>query len=62
MEQLLYLFEGHEDLLPLAEMSEEQMKGSRHERWIVVHGQVQQDSQEGTTPVVIQVEWSVLLT
>jgi len=56
------LFEGHEDLLPLAEVSEEQVQRSRHERRVIVHGQVQQDPQECTTAVVIQVQRSVLLT
>lgn len=50
-----YLFEGHEDLLPLTEVSEEQVKGPRHERRVIMHGQVQQDPQEGTTSMVIQV-------
>lgn len=36
-----YLFEGHEDLLPLAEVSEEEMERSRHERRVVMHCQVQ---------------------
>lgn len=39
-----YLFEGHEDLLPLAEVSEKQVKGSRHERRVIMHCQMQQDS------------------
>ena len=38
-----YLFEGHEDFLPLAEVSKEQVERSRHEGWVVMHGQVQQD-------------------
>ncbi len=56
------MFEGHENLLSLAEVSEEKVKGSRHERRVIMHGQVQQDPEEGTTSMVIQVEWSVFLT
>lgn len=39
-----YLFEGHEDLLPLAEVPEEKVKCSRYKRGVIVHGQMQQDS------------------
>lgn len=56
-----YLFESLQDLLPLAEMPEEQVERSGHQRRVVVHGEVQQDSQEGSATVIIQVEWRVLL-
>lgn len=55
-----YLFESHEDLLPLAEVSEEEVQGSRHQRGVIMHGQVQQDPQEGPAPVVVQVQRAVL--
>lgn len=38
-----YLFEGHEDLLSLTEVSEQQVKRSRHEGWVVMHCQMQKD-------------------
>ena len=59
---LQYLFEGHEDLLPLAEVPEEEVQGSRHQGRVVMHGQMEQDPQEGATSVVIQVQGCVLLT
>ena len=37
---VVYLFEGHEDLLSLAEVSEEQVEGPRHQGRIVMHGEV----------------------
>lgn len=55
------MFESHEDLLPLAEVSEEKVQGSRHQRGVIVHGQMQQDPKEGTASVVIQVQGAVLL-
>lgn len=39
----IYLFESHEDLLPLAEVSEEKVQGPRHERRVIMHGQMQED-------------------
>lgn len=57
-----YLFERLQDFLSLAEVSEEQVQGSGHQRRVVVHGQVKEDPQEGPAPVVIQVQWRVLFT
>lgn len=57
-----YLFESLQDFLPLAEVPEEQMQRSGHQRRVVVHGEVQQDPQEGSATVIIQVQWRVLLT
>lgn len=57
-----YLFERLQDFLPLAEMPEEQVERSGNQRRVVVHGEVQQDPQEGSATVIIQVEWRVLLT
>lgn len=57
-----YLFESHEDLLSLAEVSEEEVQGSRHQRGVIMHGQMQQDTQEGPAPVVVQVQRAVLFT
>lgn len=37
-ELLGYLLKGLQDLLPLAEVPKEQMKGSGHQRRIVMHG------------------------
>lgn len=51
----MYLFESHEDLLPLAEVSEEKVQGSRHQRRVIMHGQMQQDPQEGPASVVVQI-------
>lgn len=39
----IYLFESHENLLPLAEVSEEKVQGSRHEGRVIMHGQMQED-------------------
>lgn len=52
---MVYLFEGHEDFLPLAEVSEEQVKRSRHKRRVVVHRQMQQDPQKCPTTVIVQI-------
>lgn len=57
-----YLFESLQDFLPLAEMPKEQMQRSGHQRRVVVHSEVQQDPQEGSAAVIIQVQWRVLLT
>lgn len=51
----MYLFESHEDLLPLAEVSEEKVQGSRHQGRVIMHGQMQQDPEERTASVVVQV-------
>lgn len=59
---LLYLFEGLQDLLPLAEVPKQQLQGARHQGWVVVHRQVEQDSEEGSATVVVQVQRGVLLT
>lgn len=58
----VYLFESLQDFLSLAEMTEEQMKRSGHQWRVVVHSEVQQDTQEGSAAVIIQVQWCVLLT
>ena len=58
----MYLFEGHEDLLPLAEVSEEEVERAGHQRRVVVHGEVEQHPQEGAAPVIVQVQGGVLLT
>lgn len=57
-----HLLEGLQDLLPLAEVAEEQLQGPRHQGRVVVHGQVQQHSEEGPAAVVVQVQRRVLLT
>lgn len=38
----MYLFEGVQHFLSLAEVSEEQLQGSRHQRGVVMHGEVDQ--------------------
>lgn len=58
---LTYLLEGLQHLLPLAEVPEEQLQGPRHQRGVVVHCQVQQDAEEGSAAVVIQIQGGVLL-
>lgn len=58
---LTYLLEGLQHLLPLAEVPEKQLQGPRHQRGVVVHRQVQQDAEEGSAAVVIQVQGGVLL-
>lgn len=57
-----YLFEGLEDLLSLTEVPKEKLQGPRHQGWVVVHCQVEQDSEECSAAVVIQVQRGVLLT
>lgn len=57
-----HLFEGHEHLLSLAEVSEEQVEGFGHQWRVVMHGQVEENPQERTAAMVIQVQWCVLLT
>lgn len=59
---LVYLFEGLQDLLPLTEVPEEELQGARHQGWVVVHRQMEQDSEEGPAAVVVQVQRGVLLT
>lgn len=57
-----YLFEGLKDLLPLAEVPKEELQGPRHQGWVVMHCQVEQDPEEGSATMVIQVQRCVLLT
>lgn len=57
-----YLFEGLKDLLPLAEVPKEELQGPRHQGWVVMHCQVEQDPEEGSATMIIQVQWCVLLT
>lgn len=54
---LPYLLECLEDLLTLAEMSEEQLEGTGHQWRIIVHDEVQQYTQEGPTTMSIQVQF-----
>jgi len=58
----MYLFEGLKDLLPLAEMPEEELQGPRHQGWVIMHCQVEQDPEEGSATMIIQVQRCVLLT
>ncbi|TRY94884.1 hypothetical protein DNTS_032985 [Danionella cerebrum] len=51
-----HLFESHENFLSLTEVSKEQMKSSRHKRWIVVHGEVQKNPQKSPATMVIQIQ------
>lgn len=57
-----YLFEGLKDLLPLAKVPKEELQGPRHQGWVVMHCQVEQDPEEGSATMVIQVQRCVLLT
>ncbi len=42
----LYLFESLKHLLPLREVSEEELEGAGHEGRVVVHAQVEQNPEE----------------
>lgn len=55
----MYLFEGVQHFLPLAEVSEEQLQGSRHQRRVVVHGEVGQHPQEHTSAFVVHFQDAV---
>lgn len=59
--QCVYLFEGVQHFLPLAEVSKEQLQGSRHQRRVFVHGEVDQHPQEHTTTFVIHLQDAVPL-
>lgn len=49
----VYLFEGVQHFLSLAEVSEKQLQGSRHQRRVVVHGEVGQHPQEHPTAFLV---------
>lgn len=55
------LFEGVQHFLSLAEVSEEQLQSSRHQRGVVVHGEVDQNPQEHTATFVIHLQDAVPL-
>lgn len=55
----MYLFESVQHFLPLAEVSEEQLQGSRHQRRVVVHGEVGQHPQEHTSTFVVHFQDAV---
>lgn len=58
----MYLLKSLQNLLPLTKMSKEEMESSGHKWRIVMHGQVEQDPQESTTAMIVQVQWGVLFT
>lgn len=51
-----HLLESVHGLLALAEMFKEQLQGAGDKRGVVVHGQVQQDSQEHPATFIIHLE------
>lgn len=59
---LVYLFEGLQNLLPLTEVPKEELQSARHQGRVVMHRQMEQDSEEGPAAVVVQVQRGVLLT
>lgn len=59
---LVYLLEGLQHLLPLTEVPEEELQGARYQRWVVMHRQVEQDPEEGSAAMIVQVQGGVLLT
>lgn len=58
----VHLFEGVQQFLSLAEVSEEQLQGSGHQWRVVVHGEVDQHPQEHTTAFIIHLQDAVPLT
>lgn len=59
--QCVYLFEGVQHFLSLAEVPEEQLQGSRHQGGVVVHGEVRQHPQEHTAAFVVHLQDAVPL-
>jgi len=55
-----YLSKGLENLLALAEVPEEEVQGTRYQGRIVVHDQVEQDTQESASALAIQVQVSCI--
>jgi hypothetical protein len=56
------LFESLEHLLPLREVSEEKLEGAGHEGRVVVHAQVEQNTEESFAPGPIQIKDCAVLT
>lgn len=56
-----HLFEGVQDLLPLAEVLEEELQGAGDERGVVVHGQVDQHPQEHPPSLVVHLQHAARL-
>lgn len=55
----MYLFKSVQHFLPLAEMSEEQLQRSRHQRRVVVHGEVGQHPQEHASTFIVHFQDAV---
>lgn len=51
-----HLFESLKYFLPLSKMPEQELEGSRHQRGVVVHPEVQEDPEERFAPGPVQIE------
>lgn len=51
-----------QDFLPLWEVSEEELEGTGDKRWILMHGEVKQHTQELFATLSIQIQIWVLLS
>ena len=57
-----HLFEGLQDICSLAEVLEDELQGSGHQRRVVLHDEVDEDSQERPATLVIQLHRAPLFT
>ena len=55
-----YVFKRLQDFLALAEMTEEKLQGSWHERWVVMHDEMEEDSEEHPPAVFVQIQPAAL--
>jgi len=58
----LYLFKGVEDFLSLTEMLEEQLQGPRNQWRVVVHNEVDQNTQKHSPPFIVHFKNAVSFT
>lgn len=59
---MVYLLEGVQHLLPLAEVPEEQLQRSGHQRSVFMHRQVDQNPQEHPAAFVVHLQDAVPLS
>ena len=59
--QEVHLFESLKDLLSLREVSEEELESSRDQVQVVVHRQMEQNSEEGLTLATVQIQLGAVL-
>lgn len=57
-----HLFKGLQHFRSLAEVFEQQLQGSREQRRVVVHDEVDEDPQECPASFIVKLNWSFFLS